>query len=75
MTADDLDLNIDSVRNVSIKILTWFGVPEDVELKILKRGFSPLGGGQVYFTCPIVSSIRPIQFQDIGRIKRIRGIA
>jgi RNA 3'-terminal phosphate cyclase-like protein len=44
-------------------------------IQIIKRGSAPLGGGEVNFKCPIVRSLKPMQFTDEGRIKRIRGIA
>jgi RNA 3'-terminal phosphate cyclase-like protein len=34
-----------------------------------------LGGGEVIFSCPNVRQLKPVQFTDEGRIKRIRGIA
>lgn len=43
--------------------------------QISKRGAPPLGGGEVYFTCPTVRALKPLQFTDAGQIKRIRGIA
>ncbi len=75
LTCDQIDATIDTLRNVNGKILKWFGLDEGVELTIQKRGSPPLGGGQVYFTCPIVSTLPPVQLEDVGRIKRIRGIA
>ncbi|XP_063900961.1 RNA 3'-terminal phosphate cyclase-like protein [Zophobas morio] len=36
---------------------------------------SPLGGGEVYFRCPIVKEIKPLQFINFGKVKKIRGIA
>ena len=45
------------------------------ELKILKRGSSPKGGGEIFFWCPIIRTLRPVQFLEEGRVRRIRGIA
>jgi RNA 3'-terminal phosphate cyclase len=44
-------------------------------LKIKKRGSPPLGGGEVLFFCPIVKQVKTLNFVEIGKIKRIRGIA
>lgn len=35
----------------------------------------PKGGGEVMFICPIKKALKPIQFVDPGKIKRIRGVA
>ena len=43
--------------------------------KIKKRGSPPLGGGEVLFLCPIVKQVKTLNFVEIGKIKRIRGIA
>lgn len=52
-----------------------FGVNEGLDLKILKRGSPPLGGGEVSFSCPVVSNFQNIDLSDAGRVKKIRGIA
>lgn len=75
LTCDTIDATVDVLRNVNVKLLKPFGVDDGVELTIRKRGSPPLGGGEVYFTCPVVSSLAPVQLEDPGRIKRIRGIA
>jgi RNA 3'-terminal phosphate cyclase-like protein len=33
----------------------------------------PLGGGEVFFRCPIVKTVKPVNFTDEGRILKIRG--
>jgi RNA 3'-terminal phosphate cyclase-like protein len=43
--------------------------------KIKKRGSPPLGGGEVLFLCPVVKQVKTLNFVEIGKIKRIRGIA
>ena len=50
-------------------------VDDGLELKIQRRGSAPGGGGQVLFRCPIRRALRAQQFQDQGKIKRIRGVA
>lgn len=46
-------------------------------LKILKRGSAPLGGGEIFFTIPILqkSLTPPSEWMTPGPIKKIRGIA
>ena len=43
--------------------------------KIIKRGAAPNGGGEVIFSCPVRRTLRPLQFTEPGKIKRIRGLA
>ena len=43
--------------------------------QIVKRGAPPEGGGEVVFSCPVRRNLRPLQFTDPGKIKRIRGLA
>ncbi len=60
-----------------------------LELRIVKRGCPPLGGGEVFFCCPLLPTtgttasggsasgglLRTLNFTNPGRIRRIRGIA
>nr|CAG8555735.1 10190_t:CDS:2 [Entrophospora candida] len=56
--------------------LTLTGITNDNnDISISKRGSPPLGGGEVTFRSPIVRALKPMQFINEGRIKRIRGIA
>lgn len=75
VTTDDKDLSVDLLRTVTLPHLQLFGISEGVELKIKKRGAPPLGGGEVQFSCPIVRTLKIINFVEPGKIKRIRGIA
>lgn len=75
VSSEELDQTIDSVKNINVPILRHFGVSEGVDFKILRRGAKPLGGGQVFFTCPVVGTLQPVTLTDVGRIKKIRGIA
>jgi RNA 3'-terminal phosphate cyclase-like protein len=76
ITNDNVDVTVDAIRTVLLPNLKRFGVGEekDVELKIVKRGAPPLGGGEVVFSCPNVRQLKPVRFVDEGRIKRIRGL-
>ncbi|ORY06632.1 18S rRNA biogenesis protein [Basidiobolus meristosporus CBS 931.73] len=75
ITTNNLDISVDTIRTVTLMQLKRFGFEDGLELKINKRGAPPLGGGEVVFKCPIIRALKPLQFIDEGRIKRIRGIA
>ena len=48
------DVSVDLIKYSGLSTLRRFlGNDEGLELKILKRGAKPDGGGQVFFTCPI----------------------
>lgn len=70
-----LDLQVDVVRTVSIPLLARFGVDDGAELKVVRRGAPPLGGGMIVFQCPVVRGIKPLQLTEVGKVKRIRGLA
>lgn len=44
-------------------------------LKVVRRGAPPRGGGQVVFDCPIVKKLKCVQLTEMGRIRRVRGVA
>ncbi|KAI0064561.1 18S rRNA biogenesis protein [Artomyces pyxidatus] len=75
ITTDDKDLSADIIRTVTLPHLEFFGISDGLELRIKRRGSSPLGGGEVQFLCPIVKQVKTLNFVDPGKIKRIRGIA
>ncbi|KAI8057440.1 RNA 3'-terminal phosphate cyclase [Thamnidium elegans] len=75
ITTDHVDPSVDIIRTVLLPQLKRFGVDQNLELKISKRGAPPLGGGEVTFSCMPVRQLKPVQFTDEGRIKRVRGIA
>lgn len=43
------------------------------ELKVLKRGMKPLGGGEIHFKMNPVKKLKTIHFESHGMVKRIRG--
>ena len=52
-----------------------FIIEEDsFELKILKRGLKPDGGGEIIFKMNPVKKLKTLQLQDSGMVKRIRGV-
>ncbi|KAK0538141.1 hypothetical protein OC842_001390 [Tilletia horrida] len=90
ITNGETDLGVDILRTVTLPHLSLFLPPSTsalasaLELRVLKRGAAPLGGGEVFFQCPLLPSsgggeaggmLRTINFVEPGRIRRIRGIA
>jgi len=76
VTNDRHDPSVDLIKYSAIPIMTKFlGSDDGLELKILKRGAKPDGGGEILFRCPSKMKLRPCQWTDPGKIKRIRGIA
>ncbi len=75
ITNDSQDISVDLIRTVTLPLMKRFGIEEGLELKVQKRGAPPDGGGQIRFQCPIVRSLKPVQWLEEGKIRRIRGIA
>ncbi|KAG7212868.1 hypothetical protein KM043_002221 [Ampulex compressa] len=76
ITNNTLDPSVDRIKAGGVPILKRFLAGDnDVELTIRKRGAAPLGGGEVYFKCPVSRNLKSIQLQNSGMIKRIRGVA
>ncbi len=75
ITNDERDQCVDGFRNVTVRLLKHFGLEEGLDLKVLKRGAPPKGGGEVVFTCPCVRQLKPIDLTEEGFVKRIRGVA
>ncbi|KAK3090706.1 hypothetical protein FSP39_013900 [Pinctada imbricata] len=76
VTNDQTDPSVDMVKLSTFPVLKRFlGTDDNLELKINRRGAAPEGGGEVVFSCPCRQKLRPLQFTDPGKIKRIRGVA
>lgn len=76
----DIDPSVDYLSSSFIPLLIKFGIGVDDDhpppaLKVTKRGAAPLGGGSVDFYCPIVKELKPIEFVNFGKVKRVRGTA
>jgi RNA 3'-terminal phosphate cyclase-like protein len=77
VTNDELDPTVDTIRTVTLPLLKRL-LGEDIEgleLKVVKRGARPLGGGEVILRVPVLRQLPPISLTDEGMIKRIRGVS
>ena len=62
ITNDQIDPSVDLLYCSAMPVLKKFLVVDHgLELKILKRGAAPKGGGEVLFKCPIRKQLHPIQ--------------
>ncbi|PWN47826.1 18S rRNA biogenesis protein [Violaceomyces palustris] len=82
ITTAEGDLGVDTLRTVTLPHLSLFlplntlsTLSSSLELRILKRGAAPLGGGEILFRSPILAHLATINFVEPGRIRKIRGIA
>uniref|UniRef100_H2XT24 RNA 3'-terminal phosphate cyclase-like protein n=2 Tax=Ciona intestinalis TaxID=7719 RepID=H2XT24_CIOIN len=75
ITNDHADPTVDFLKGTNLPLMKLFGVGDDLELKINKRGASPGGGGEIYFHCPRVNKLRTLNFTEPGKVKNIRGVA
>ncbi|CAK1551329.1 unnamed protein product [Leptosia nina] len=75
VTHHDLDVSVDKVKAAALPVLLKFILVDDgLELKVVRRGAPPLGGGEVVFKCPVRRHLRPLQWCKWGLVKRIRGV-
>lgn len=75
VTNNCTDVSIDAFKHASLPVIGKFMFTEGLDVQIVSRGGSPLGGGEVRFKAPICKRLRPVQFTSPGKIKRIRGWA
>lgn len=75
ITNDQVDPGVDVFRTVTMPLLKRLGIEEGLELKVIKRGARPLGGGEVALRVPVIRQLSPVNFMDEGMVKRIRGVA
>jgi len=76
ITNDHIDPGVDVLRTVTLPLLKRLGVDDNgLELKVVKRGARPLGGGEVVLRVPIMKQLPLINLTDEGMVKRIRGVA
>jgi RNA 3'-terminal phosphate cyclase-like protein len=67
--------SVDHIKASAFNIMKRFIVEENsFDLKVVKRGMKPLGGGEVVFKMNPVKKLRNIQISKQGMVKRIRGM-
>nr|CAG4645520.1 EOG090X05X4 [Lynceus sp. MCZ IZ 141354] len=76
VTNNQIDPSVDALKAGAISLLKRFLVnDEGLELRINKRGMPPKGGGEIVFSCPVCKQLKPVQYINPGKIKKIRGAA
>ncbi|CAO1413395.1 unnamed protein product [Diamesa serratosioi] len=68
--------SVDHIKCSAFSILKKFMACDDssLDIKIVKRGLKPLGGGEIIFKCPVKKNLKAIQMSNSGMVKRIRGV-
>ena len=68
--------SVDHIKCSAFNILKKFMSCDDntLDIKIIKRGLKPLGGGEIIFKCPVKKNLKAIQMSNSGMVKRIRGV-
>jgi len=68
-------VGVDTFRAVTLPLMKRLGVEDGLELRVVRRGAAPLGGGEVEVRVPQVKALPAISLTDEGMIKRVRGVA
>ncbi|KAL7008808.1 hypothetical protein EMMF5_001554 [Cystobasidiomycetes sp. EMM_F5] len=79
VTSNDRDVSADTLRTSYLPHLSSF-IPATVtvplELRILKRGLLPGGGGEIVYSSPSIRAVKAgYDFTSPGSITKIRGLA
>lgn len=75
ITSSDRDIGVDTIRTAIFPVLQKFGIDRQ-ELRIVKRGSMPLGGGEVVLHLPhLVLQPTTLHATDSDQVAKIRGIA
>jgi RNA 3'-terminal phosphate cyclase-like protein len=75
ITTTDKDIGVDCIRAAMFPVMEKFGIMRQ-ELRIVKRGSSPDGGGEVVLHMPhLVLQPNTIHALNPNKITRIRGVA
>ncbi len=74
LTNHPSDNSVDSIQNQLIPYLkTHYAIDNELQMKILKRGYLPEGGGHVQVIIPSVRKLGKVNLLEKGYIKRVRG--
>jgi RNA 3'-terminal phosphate cyclase-like protein len=75
VTNSDESPSVDHYKSSAFNVMKRFIIEEgSFDLKILKRGLKPLGGGEVVFKINPCKKLKTVQITESGMVKRIRGI-
>lgn len=75
ITNDEYDNSVDSIQQELLPLLKErYGFDNELQMKVLKRGYLPLGGGDVHVIIPSVKSLNKVTLLEKGYVKRIRGV-
>jgi RNA 3'-terminal phosphate cyclase-like protein len=55
--------------------LTAGAAAGDFALRIVRRGLTPSGGGEIVLDAPRVAAVPPVDMTDEGAVRRVRGVA
>lgn len=79
ITSNTRDVSADTLRTAYLPLLSTFipsTVTQPLELRIVKRGLLPGGGGEITYISPSIRAVKPgYNFIQPGSINKIRGIA
>lgn len=76
ITNDPLDPGADTWRTVTLPLLRHLtGIDDGFELKVVRRGAPPGGGGEISLRVPIAKVLPPVSLLEEGMVKRVRGVA
>lgn len=81
ITNDSLDPSVDTWRTVALPLLRKAGGLDEataggsLELRVVRRGARPAGGGEVQLRVPLVRALPRVVMTDEGMVKRVRGIS
>lgn len=67
--------SVDHYKASAFSVMKKFIIEEgSFDIKVLKRGLKPLGGGEIVFKMNPVKKLRNLQLEKHGMVKRIRGV-
>jgi RNA 3'-terminal phosphate cyclase-like protein len=67
--------SVDHIKSSAFNVMKRFIVEEEsFEIKIIKRGLMPSGGGEIIFKMSPVKKLKTLQLSKTGMVKRIRGV-
>lgn len=75
VTNDEYDTSVDSIQQELLPLLKEkYGFDNELQMKVTKRGYLPLGGGDVHVVVPSVKGLGKVTLLEKGYVKRIRGV-